>query len=115
MFEAFVESLKYIRDVPMELTEKAVLAGEVRKGSVVGLQVYPVSDHSKTVLVEVKLLEEGQEELVKPGIKVPLVDCGGLYRFASEWQQYLLRESPQAYDSGDSDKNDIQRPNSSLF
>lgn len=92
--EFIVERLEYVRDVPVELTESALLAGALGKGSVVGVVVYPVSDAGNKVLIEVKLTDDGQVELLKPGMKVPLVDCGGRYFFTQEWQQYLMREVP---------------------
>ena len=88
MFEVVLDGLEYIRDVPVELTESAVSAGVLRKGCVVGLTVHTVSDPENSVLVEVKLREEGQEKLIKPGLRLPLEGRGGRFSFAECWRQY---------------------------
>ncbi len=94
MFEAVVEGIRYVKDVPVELTEEALDAGVLGKGSVVGLDV--TVESGETVLVEVRLTQAGQEQLVKKGVKIPLEGRGGRFTCAAGWREYLLEaaESP---------------------
>ncbi len=91
MFELIFESLKYLRGLPVELTEAAVLAGEVKSGAVVGLLGSLVGDEGKKVLIEVVLSEDEQADLLKPGVVIPLDGEGGVYRISPEWRRYLPR------------------------
>ena len=91
MFEVIVDALVYIQGVPVELTEAAVSEGGLRAGEVVGLMVAPLADQSAKVLVEVRLSEEGQQELIKPGLTIQLGGEGGVFRIGSDWRRYLPR------------------------
>ncbi|MFH0863403.1 MAG: hypothetical protein V1875_10320 [Candidatus Altiarchaeota archaeon] len=89
MFEVIVAALKYLRGIPVDMTEDAVLAGELRAGSVVGLLVSPLGDEANTVMVDVCISEDGQGELIKPGQTLPLEGQGGVYHINPEWRRYL--------------------------
>ncbi|MBU0762122.1 MAG: hypothetical protein KKD39_03790 [Candidatus Altiarchaeota archaeon] len=91
MFVAVIEEIKYIRDIPGELTEKAIAAGELRKGAVVGLFVHPVENEKNSVLIELKLTKEGQEKAVKKGFNVPLEPVGDRYVMTDDAIEYILR------------------------
>ena len=93
MFEVVVDEVKYIWDVPAELTEEAVSAGALKRGSVVGLLVHPPSEPENKVLVDVKLACEGQENMIKPGLRLPLDGEGGIFSFSRDWREYLPEES----------------------
>jgi hypothetical protein len=98
MFEVIIECLSYIRDVPLDLTQQAVLSGELRKGSVVGLIVSVPDVPNHKIPLEVKLTHEGQVALVTVGLKVPLVEYGDNFRFADNWTNYLMRPVPRRTD-----------------
>lgn len=96
MFEIVVEAILYIKDVPVELTLKALESGELRRGSVVGLSARPVVDPGKTVSVEVVLGDDRQAELVKPGLTLPVEEGSGALRLSGDWESYLLRDRSSA-------------------
>jgi hypothetical protein len=103
MFEAIVETIDYVQDVPPQLTESAIKAGLIRKGAVVGLTVHPADDESNRTLIEVKLTETGQEGQIKTGSRIPLEGQGGRFHFASGWQEYV-QVMQSAQDGGSSNE-----------
>jgi hypothetical protein len=91
MFEVMVERLVYVKGLPAEMIMEALEAGELRKDSVVGLEVSSPGEGGK-VLVDVRLAEEGQTELFKPGLTIPLEEGSGTLSISACWQTYLPQE-----------------------
>ncbi|MBD3387354.1 MAG: hypothetical protein GF416_00205 [Candidatus Altiarchaeales archaeon] len=106
MFEVVFEDLEYIRDVPVELTEKAVEAGLVGKGTILGVIVRSLEGQVDRLHLEVKLTHEGQEKLLKKGSRLPLEGQESVYFLADCWTDYLK--------SGNKDKKPL-RPNPGVF
>jgi len=73
-----VKKIRYVKGIPEELTEKAVAAGELRRGSVVGLDVSFV-DFGKDCLIELLIRREGEERLVAAGASLLVDDVGSIY------------------------------------
>jgi hypothetical protein len=83
MFEVVIAELRYILGVPDEMTNLAISEGEVKRGCVLGLVVAPVEDLDNKVLIEVKLEKDGQAELIKPGLTIPIDGESGRFRLSS--------------------------------
>lgn len=113
MFEVVVEGLKYLQGIPVEMTDEAVLAGDLRVGCIVGLSVSPVGDESNKMLIEVRLSEDGQDELIKPGLTLPLDGQGSVYHIRPDWRRYLPR--PISDKDREISYNPTRRANSGLF
>jgi hypothetical protein len=107
MFEVVVERLAYVKDVPSELLWEALAGGVLRKGSVVGIEVS--GPGGETALVEVRLSEDAQSELLKAGLKVPLEEGSGVLSFSPDWQLYLPKEVDSAEASEDMDYGGTRR------
>ncbi|MDD5110961.1 MAG: hypothetical protein PHG85_00280 [Candidatus Altiarchaeota archaeon] len=73
-----VKKIRYVKGIPEELTDKAVAAGELRRGSVVGLDVSFV-EFGKDCLIELYIHREGDELLVVPGASLIVEDSGSIY------------------------------------
>ncbi len=112
MFEVVLDEIKYIKDVPQEMTDEAILQGCIRKGAVVGLTVHPTEDEDNKVLLDVRLTREGQEKLLTPGARIPLDGQGSTYLISEGWEQYLISETP--FECGKStdclEKSDSSKP-----
>jgi len=107
MFEAQVETIDYVQDVPPELTESAIKAGMIRKGTVVGITVHPIDDETNRTLIEVKLTEDSQAEFLKTGLRIPLEGQGSRFHFASGWAEYMQATAkPQT----EAQEETMQRP-----
>ncbi|MCX6695721.1 MAG: hypothetical protein NTU61_05450 [Candidatus Altiarchaeota archaeon] len=90
MVEVKIKELSYIQDIPVDMLQDAIDAGEVRKGRTVGLMVRPVGVVSDgDVLIELKLTEDGQEELVKVGAIIPVESSGNVCVLRPEWSMYI--------------------------
>lgn len=85
--EALVKEIRYIKGIPEELTEKAMEAGEVRKGSTVGLDV-EFNGHAARVLIELKLMRDGQEKLVRRGMFIPVEEGSSHFYMTEDWKCY---------------------------
>lgn len=85
--EVLVKEIRYIKGIPEELTEKAMEAGEVRKGSTVGLDV-EFNGHADGVLIELKLTMDGQERLVRRGMFIPVEEGSSHFYLTEEWECY---------------------------
>jgi hypothetical protein len=88
MMNVFIKKVRYVNEVPEELTEKAIEAGELKKGSVVGLDV-KFWEYGVEGLIELKLTKDGQEKLVKEGKITPVEDAGSIYYLREDWVNFL--------------------------
>lgn len=90
MVEVKIKELKYIRDIPLEMLQEAVDAGELRKGKIIGILVRPVGIvSSEDFLIELKLTDDRQGDLIKIGAILPVDSCGSLCFLSPEWHVYL--------------------------
>jgi hypothetical protein len=92
MFIAVIDGIRYIKDVPEELTEKAIECGEIKVGSVLGLAVHPQDSPENQVLIEVKIKKTWQVNAIKKGIKIPLDACGNRYILSEDALEYIMEE-----------------------
>jgi hypothetical protein len=105
MFEVFLRRLRYIRDIPLELTDDAVAAGELRQGVVVGVDVFALAAFGENVFLELRITDDGQAKLLRPGSLLPLEGSGGVYVFAGTWRDYLgSQQSYATQDTGEDSK-----------
>ncbi|MFC2154493.1 hypothetical protein ACFLRC_03305 [Candidatus Altiarchaeota archaeon] len=84
-----VEKVEYIRGIPLDLLDKALEAGEVRKGSKVGLIVYPVNAPSRHLEVEVVLDNDLQANYLSRDSVLPLISKGAILRFHPRWREII--------------------------
>lgn len=89
MFEIVVRGIKYIKGIPIELTEKALKEGLIRRGSDVGVEARERGRDGSRVMLEIRISEDGQAGLFKPGAVIPVDNKTGSYRINSSWQDYL--------------------------
>ncbi|MBD3261549.1 MAG: hypothetical protein GF334_07705 [Candidatus Altiarchaeales archaeon] len=92
MFDAILQQIIYIKDIPTELLDEAITAGELRVGNIIGLYVRPKLTGDKT-LIELKLQKKGQERLLQKGQTLPLKQCGQIYCLREEWRDFLGRRN----------------------
>jgi hypothetical protein len=90
--EVLIKKIRYIQGIPTELTEKAVSAGEIRRGSVVGLDV-EFKDCATQALIELRIAKEDQEKLVRQGCIIPVEEVNSIYFMTDDWTNYL--ENPR--------------------
>ena len=86
MFEVTLLAVEYIRDVPVELTRRAISMGLLCSGAVVGLRV---DAGGKPVLIELRLDDDEQAKLLNPGCVLPLEEKLEVYRLHEVWRKYL--------------------------
>ncbi len=79
MFELIIEKLKYIKGVPIELTDKAVLNGLLKKGAIVGIIGHCWERSEQSVLMEVRLTSNMHAGLINPGNALNLHGQGDVY------------------------------------
>lgn len=96
MFIAVIEGIKYINDIPEELTEKAIEAGEIKKGSTVGVLIHPIDDPQNRVLIELRITRKGQEKMVIKGCAMPLEYVGGRYCITDDAIDYIISQRVNA-------------------
>ncbi len=102
-FEVVVERVAYVRDVPLELTVKALECGVLRRGSVVGLDVRPAQEPGRPVSLEVMLDDDRQAELIRPGLTLPVEEGSGTLRLSGDWGLYMPRDASPAPGEADVD------------
>lgn len=85
MFEAKVERIRYMKDVPEELMEKALDEKAFDIGQVFGLEITPTQTGEKT-LVEVRITGFDQVRLLKPGSTVYLEGDTDVFEFSESWE-----------------------------
>ncbi|MFH1404262.1 MAG: hypothetical protein ABIH11_08345 [Candidatus Altiarchaeota archaeon] len=103
MVEVRVNKLVYIKDIPLELLKEAIKAGQLSKGKYVGLLVKP--DEADEALIELKIMEDGQEELIREGQVIPIDQVGEVFVLDSSWRVYLERER---------EESDVRRKNDTI-
>jgi len=86
--EVYIKKIRYVNDMPEELTQKAIEAGELKKGSVIGLDV-KFKDYGVEGLIELRLTKDGQEKLVKEGSVIPVEDANSIYYLREDWIDFL--------------------------
>ncbi|MFH1126268.1 MAG: hypothetical protein V1703_04015 [Candidatus Altiarchaeota archaeon] len=89
--EVLIKKIMYIVGVPAELTAKAVAAGEIKKGSIVGLNVEFIGQGIEG-LIELRILRNGQESLVREGAVIPVEEGESMFFMQEHWSDYS--ESP---------------------
>jgi hypothetical protein len=109
MFEVKLERLEYIRDVPVELTLKAVECNCLRRGSVVGFSVSPVGGFVGKSMLEIKLTDDEQAKYLVPGTILPLEGEGTVFKFARGWLEYLLNRDSDCVAGEKADSGRIHR------
>jgi len=86
--EVFIKKIRYVNEVPEELTQRAIEAGELKKGSIIGLDV-KFKEYDVEGLIELKLTKEGQEGLIKEGNTIPVEDSSSIYHLREDWVDFL--------------------------
>ncbi len=90
MIEVLIEKIEYIKNIPIELTERAVKAGAIRQGETVGLIVSTRDEKPEKFRIELKVGENGQENLIRPGRVIPVNELrSGRYAIDSRWEHYI--------------------------
>ncbi len=90
--DVLIKKVRYVQGIPAELTEKAVNAGEIRRGSIVGLDVEFIG-YGTQALIDLKIAKDGQEKLVRDGCHIPVEEANSLYFMTGGWTDYL--ETPR--------------------
>lgn len=85
--DVLIKKIAYIRGIPEWLTAKAVDGGEIKKGSIVGLNV-EFKEYAVESLIELRLIREGQEKLIKEGALIPVEEAGSTYFMEDYWMNY---------------------------
>ncbi len=91
MFIAVIEDIIYISDIPRELTQNAIDAGEIRKGSVLGVMISPLENPENKTLIELKMAKNGQEKMVRRGARIPLEYAGSHYFISDDALEYMIQ------------------------
>jgi len=89
MTDVVIHKIVYIQDIPIELTGKALEAGQLHSGAVVGVLVSSLQKMGEQVLIDLKLKRQGQEQLVKYRQVIPIEQSRGVYVMADGWEEYL--------------------------
>lgn len=79
MFKLIIEKIKYLKGIPIELTERAIMSGQLRKGAVVGLVGHCWERSDEPALMEVRLTSDIQAGLMHPGLSLDLHGQGDVY------------------------------------
>jgi len=88
MMDVLINGIRYVQGIPTESTEKAVSAGEIRRGSIVGLDVEFIG-YGTQALIDLKLTKDGQEKLIRQGCRIPVEEANSLYFMTDGWTDYL--------------------------
>ncbi|MFC2163142.1 hypothetical protein ACFLRF_05625 [Candidatus Altiarchaeota archaeon] len=91
MVQVKIREFLYIKDIPVELTAKAIMAGELTRGKTVGLDVETPAGHD--ALIELLIKDDGQTELLHPGQVIPVESSGSLFVMDDSWMKYRERIS----------------------
>ena len=89
--DVLIKKIRYVHGIPTELTEQAVSAGEIRRGSIVGLDV-EFNGYDTKALIDLKVTKDGQEKLVREGCRIPVEEANSLYFMTDDWTSYLETE-----------------------
>jgi len=95
MTEVVIDEIKYIEGIPSAHTSEALEAGELVRGAIVGLVVRFVEDSDEQALIELRLKNSRQGELIKKGCTIPVrrLNCFcDYYVPAHDWEDYLISQ-----------------------
>jgi len=114
MFSVILEKLKYLRGIPMELTEKAVLNGELRRGTIAGITAYDPENREKRILLDIRLTDDEHTGLMIPGTELYLEGQGDVFNIQRSQRPDLKRtiEGPKC--SSNRKCSDRRRPRPGL-
>jgi hypothetical protein len=87
-----IHKIEYINDIPIEYTQQAIDAGEIKKGKKVGLLVSPVDDPDKQVRIEIPIQKDGQERLIRKGRVILIEDKHERLRLHDNWRDFVRYE-----------------------
>ena len=93
--DVFIKKIRYIKGIPEALTEKALKAGEVKRGSILGLDVEFKDCHTEA-LIELRLTKTEQNNLIKKGKLIPVEEFNSTYYMMDGWMEYMQAQSNTA-------------------
>ena len=79
MFQVIIEKLKYVKGVPIELTERAIMGGQLGKGQIVGIIGHCWERSDEPAFMEVRLTSNLHAGLIHPGQELNLHGQGDVF------------------------------------
>ena len=94
MTDVKILEITHIKDIPDELLGKAIELGEIRKGKEITLLVELVDNPYGRMLIDLFLMEEGQENLIRINGIIPIEEMRDLFVLSENWNAYIKDGEP---------------------